>query len=276
LYDAIAKQNYPSWTLYVQMMTVEQAKQVPFQPFDLTKIWPQADFPLQPVGRLVLNENPTDYFAQIEQLAFSPSHMIPGIEPSPDKMLQARLFSYPDTHRHRLGPNNHLIPVNRQAPSGPPGVVLQNYQRDGVMQVSANGGGGPNYFPNSFGGPQPDPQVSWHGDSLSGQVQRVDTGDEDNTSQVRTFYLSVLGEAGRDRLTTNIAGHLINAQSFLQERVVQVFGTVHPDYGRRITDKLRALKAAGVVPPVKIQPARLHPPRTVAKPRCPYGYSSKL
>lgn len=103
LHQAIARQEYPSWTMYVQIMTVEQAKQVPFHPFDLSKVWPQADFPLQPVGRLVLTENPTAYFAQVEQLAFIPSHMIPGIEPSPDKMLQARLFSYPDTHRHRLG-----------------------------------------------------------------------------------------------------------------------------------------------------------------------------
>jgi catalase len=147
---AIENGNYPSWTLYVQVMTLEQASQCPFNPFDLTKVWSHADYPLHEVGRLTLHTNPTDYFSQMEQIAFSPSHMIPGIEPSPDKMLQARLFSYPDTHRHRLnGPNYHTIPVN--APKLDQCLSTRHYQRDGPMTVTANGAGGPNYYPNSLG-----------------------------------------------------------------------------------------------------------------------------
>lgn len=112
LHNAIAKGNFPSWTLYIQVMTLTEAEKCKFNPFDVTKVWPHCDYPLIPVGRLVLNRNPTNYFAEVEQIAFAPAHMIPGIEASPDKMLQGRLFSYPDTHRHRLGPNYLQLPVN--------------------------------------------------------------------------------------------------------------------------------------------------------------------
>ena len=154
LYNAIAKGDFPSWTMYVQVMTYEQAAASPFNPFDLTKIWPHSEYPLVEVGRLYLNENPKDYFAEVEQLAFAPSHLVPGIEPSPDKMLQARLFSYPDTHRHRLGANYQKLPCNAPKFGGCP-MAGGNYQRDGPMQVTPNGAGAPNYYPNSFGGPEP-------------------------------------------------------------------------------------------------------------------------
>ncbi len=112
LYNAIGVGDAPSWTLYVQVMTFQQAQAAPFNPFDVTKVWPHASYPLVEVGRMKLDRNPKDYFAEVEQIAFAPSHMVPGIEPSPDKMLQARLFSYADTHRHRLGVNYQSIPVN--------------------------------------------------------------------------------------------------------------------------------------------------------------------
>lgn len=112
LYNAIANGNFPSWTLYIQVMTLDEAEKCKFNPFDVTKIWPHGEYPLIPVGRMVLNRNPTNYFAEVEQIAFAPAHLIPGIEASPDKMLQGRLFSYPDTHRHRLGPNYLQLPVN--------------------------------------------------------------------------------------------------------------------------------------------------------------------
>jgi len=112
LYNAIAEGDFPSYTMFIQVMTFQEAEQFPFNPFDLTKVWSHADFPLIPVGKLVLNKNPKNYFAEVEQLAFSPAHLVPGIEPSPDKMLQGRLFSYSDTHRHRLGANYLQIPVN--------------------------------------------------------------------------------------------------------------------------------------------------------------------
>ena len=147
LYNAIAEGKPPSWTMFLQVMTYAQAAACPFDPFDLTKVWSHKAHPLIEVGRIVLNRNPENYFAEVEQLAFAPSHMVPGIEPSPDKMLQARLFSYADTHRHRLGANYQEIPVNK-----PFNADVRNYQRDGPMQVGANGGGAPNYFPNSFNG----------------------------------------------------------------------------------------------------------------------------
>ena len=112
LFNAIAEGNFPTWTMYIQVMTFEQAESWTFNPFDLTKVWPHGEFPLIQVGRLTLNRNPRNYFAEVEQIAFSPAHLVPGIEPSPDKMLQGRLFSYNDTHRHRLGANFDQIPVN--------------------------------------------------------------------------------------------------------------------------------------------------------------------
>lgn len=143
LFESIqSKDDIPSWTLYLQVMTFQQAESVSFNPFDVTKVWNHSDFPLLEVGRMVLNRNPVNYFAEVEQIAFSPAHMVPGIEPSPDKMLQGRLFSYADTHRHRLGVNYQSIPVNK------PLNEVKNYQRDGNMTVSGNGGSTPNYFPN--------------------------------------------------------------------------------------------------------------------------------
>merc|ERR1711988_365188 len=133
-----------------------------FNPFDLTKVWSHKEYPLIEVGRMVLNRNPLNYFAEVEQVAFAPSHMIPGIEPSPDKMLQGRLFSYSDTHRHRLGANYQQIPINC-----PFNTKARNYQRDGPMCIY-NQGSAPNYFPNSFQGPQPDPnEYAEHEESIN-------------------------------------------------------------------------------------------------------------
>ncbi|KAM6358919.1 catalase isoform 2-T3 [Alca torda] len=229
LYNAIAKGDYPSWSFYIQVMTFEEAEQFPFNPFDLTKIWPHGDYPLIPVGKLVLNRNPVNYFAEVEQMAYDPSNMPPGIEPSPDKMLQGRLFSYPDTHRHRLGPNYLQIPVNC-----PFRARVANYQRDGPMCVSDNQGGAPNYYPNSFTGPEDQPMVKECRVSVSGDVQRFNSANEDNVTQVREFYTKVLKEDERQRLCKNIADHLKDAQLFIQKRAVKNFTDVHPDYGARI------------------------------------------
>ena len=126
LYNAIANGQFPSWSLYIQIMTIDEAEKLRFNPFDVTKVWSHKEFPLIPVGRLVLNRNPKNYFAEVEQLAFAPSHLVPGVEASPDKMLQGRLFSYADTHRHRLGANYLQIPVNCP-------YKTRNYQRDGIF-----------------------------------------------------------------------------------------------------------------------------------------------
>lgn len=239
LYNAIADGDHPSWTVYIQVMTYEQAQASSFNPFDLTKVWSHKDFPLREIGRMVLNRNPQNYFAEVEQIAFAPSHMVPGIEPSPDKMLQARLFSYADTHRHRLGANYQSIPVNR-----PFNTDVRNYQRDGPMNVEGNQGGAPNYFPNSFNGPSKDPSAAWHADALTGDVERVETGDEDNFTQCGIFFREVLDAGARERLTDNIAGHLVNAQDFLQKRAIANFAAADAEYGAMIARKVEANKAA--------------------------------
>jgi len=292
LYNAIANGDFPSWTLYVQVMTYEQAETCPFNPFDLTKVWPHSLYPLHEVGRMYLNENPKDYFAEVEQLAFSPSHMVPGIEPSPDKMLQARLFSYPDTHRHRLGANYQSIPCNATKSQCP--MAGGNYQRDGPMQVTANGAGAPNYYPNSFQGPETVAVAVAHSDKVTGQVARVETGHQDNFSQCGHFFRDVLSTAERERLTDNIAGNLSQAQLFIRKRVIANLAQADAEYGRMVGDKVDAILAAAAAatrqPNSKTHSATrrpaasLNPPREVPpgqgpqshKPICPYGYSSKL
>lgn len=240
LYNAIAKGNFPSWSFYIQVMTFEEAEKFPFNPFDVTKVWPHGDYPLIPVGKLVLNRNPVNYFAEVEQMAYDPSNMPPGIEPSPDKMLQGRLFSYPDTHRHRLGPNYLQIPVNC-----PFRARVANYQRDGPMTVSDNQGGAPNYYPNSFTGPEDQPQLKESRMFASGDVQRFNSANEDNVTQVREFYLKVLNEEERQRLCKNIAEHLKDAQLFIQKRAVKNFTDVHPSYGACIQALLDKYNAEG-------------------------------
>ncbi|XP_029438884.1 catalase-like isoform X1 [Rhinatrema bivittatum] len=238
LYQAIATENFPSWTFYIQVMTFAQAEKFPFNPFDLTKIWPHKDYPLIPVGKLVLNRNPINYFAEVEQLAFDPSNMPPGIEPSPDKMLQGRLFAYPDTHRHRLGANYLQIPVNC-----PYRTRVTNYQRDGPMCLSDNQGCAPNYYPNSFESPEAVPQCKELRIRAHGDVDRYSTDNEDNISQVRDFYKKVLKEDERKRLCENTAGHLKDAQLFIQKRAVKMFTEVDPDFGARIQNLLDKLNA---------------------------------
>ncbi|RLN68647.1 hypothetical protein BBP00_00000893 [Phytophthora kernoviae] len=237
LYDAIQREDFPTWTLYIQTMTPEQAANESVNPFDVTKVWPHSAYPLQEVGRLVLNRNPKNYFAEVEQLAFSPSHMVPGIEPSPDKMLQGRLFSYPDTHRHRLGPNYQQIPVNK--PVNKP----QTYQRDGLMAVTGNMEDMPNYFPNSMGGPLEAAALRYHasqGDHVV--VDKFSTVDEDNFSQAGDFYRKTLDAAARDRLADNIAGSLVNASKPVQIRAIGNFTKADTNYGERVQEKLETLK----------------------------------
>uniref|UniRef100_A0A8C8LXY2 Catalase n=1 Tax=Oncorhynchus tshawytscha TaxID=74940 RepID=A0A8C8LXY2_ONCTS len=193
------------------------------------KVWSHKEYPLIPVGRLVLNRNPANYFAEIEQLAFDPSNMPPGIEPSPDKMLQGRLFSYPDTHRHRLGANYLQLPVNC-----PFRTRVANYQRDGPMCMLDNQAGAPNYFPNSFSAPETQPQHVETRFKVSPDVGRYNSTDDDNVTQVRTFFTKVLNEEERQRLCQNMAGALKGAQVFIQKRWVQNLMAVHADYGNGV------------------------------------------
>ncbi|XP_055919072.1 catalase-like [Eupeodes corollae] len=239
LFNAIAEGKFPSWTMYIQVMTFEQAKTYKYNPFDVTKIWPHEDFPLIPVGKLVLNRNPKNYFAEVEQIAFAPSHMPPGIEPSPDKMLQGRLF-YGDTQRYRLGVNYLQLPVNC-----PYRVAVKNYQRDGRMCFTDNQDGAPNYYPNSFGGPQESLRARNLRErfSVTGDVDRYRSGDEDNFSQVTNFWLNVLSCQERRRLVENIAASLINANPTIQVKALSNFTQVHPDLGAQLTRALKLLSS---------------------------------
>jgi len=215
-------------------MSLAEAERFRWNPFDVTKIWPHAEYPLIPVGQLVLNRNPKSYFNEVEQIAFSPANMIPGIEPSPDKMLQGRLFSYTDTHRHRLGPNYVQLSVNA------PKVSVVNTVRDGSANHDRTQDGAPNYFPNSFNGVVENKEVEPNSFSLTGDVQRYDSSGDENHCQVKTFWTKVLKPEERKRLVQNICGSLKQAENFIQERAVKNFTLVHPDFGRMVGEELKS------------------------------------
>ncbi|KAF8773922.1 Catalase like protein [Argiope bruennichi] len=227
LYNAIANGDYPSWTFYIQVMTFEQARTWRFNPFDVTKVWPQKEFPLIEVGKLVLNRNPKNYFAEVEQIAFTVSNLVPGIEASPDKMLQGRLFSYADTQRYRLGTNYLQLPVNC-----PYRVRPRNYQRDGEMTI----------YSQALAVLRMTEQLENHPLKCTEDVDRYDSSNEDNFTQAGIFYREVLDDDQRARLVRNIAENLVEAQEFIQARAVKNFAEADPDYGRRVADELKRLK----------------------------------
>jgi catalase len=234
LYESIKAGNPPAWKVSVQIMTPEEATRYRFDPFDITKVWPHADYPLQPFGRMVLDRNPENYFADVEQAAFSPGNFVPGVGPSPDRMLQGRLFSYHDTHRHRLGPNYHLLPVN-----APRATKENSYQRDGFMRSDGNAGASPNYWPNSFGGPAPDPSVAAPPIDVAGMAARhvYPLGDIDFV-QAGDLYRKVMTDRDRDHLIGNIVSHLRNAQKRIQLRQTALFYKADMEYGERVAKGL--------------------------------------
>ncbi len=234
LHRAIERGEHPSWTLEMQILTPEQAEDFKWDIFDITKVWPHAEVPPIKVGKLVLDRNPVNYFAEVEQAAFCPGNLVPGIAVSPDKMLQARVFSYHDTHIHRLGPNYHLIPVN-----SPKNAPETSYQRDGFMRVDANGGDGPNYWPNSFGGPAPDPKAAEPLFDVSGQAGRYPyTHPNSDFVQPGTLFKKVMSDIDRDHLVGNIVDHLGKAQKRIQLRQTALFFKADPEYGRRVAEGL--------------------------------------
>lgn len=207
LVEAIDRGEFPKWDMKIQVMTQEQARQFPFNPFDLTKVWPHADFPLIDVGTFELNEIPKNYFAQVEQAAFAPAHVVDGISYSPDKMLQGRLLSYPDAHRYRLGANYEQIPVNRCP------YMTNNYERDGLMRVDGNGEDSPNYFPNSFDNIEADPAYKEPaldlGSHMADWYDRNGPGDNDHYTQPGILYRKVMNDQEKKNTVTNI----VNAMS---------------------------------------------------------------
>jgi len=231
LFQHIKGGGIAAWKAYVQIMPYEDAETYRYDPFDVTKVWRYKDYPLIPIGRLVLDRNPQNFFAEIEQAAFSPANFVPGIEPSPDKLLQGRLFSYPDTQRHRLGANYAQIPVNC-----PFSRNVENYQRDGAMRLDGNGGSGANYSPNGRGGPIADPKAAEVPEKLQGSTGRTEyprAERADDFEQAGLLY-RVMSEAERSRLIANIAGHLGNAGKEIQQRQVEYLQKADSEYGARI------------------------------------------
>ncbi|MDH6354549.1 catalase [Dysgonomonas sp. PH5-45] len=231
LHDSIARKEFPSWDVFVQIMPPQEAERYGFDAFDVTKVWSQKDYPLIPVGKMVLDHNPDNYFSEIEQAAFSPGNLVPGIAISPDKMLQGRVFSYPDTHRHRLGTNFDMIPVNA------PKAQVNTYQRDGAMNMHSYGG--PNYYPNSFDGPAPDkkyatPPVDVAGIAARHEYQLTDM----DYVQAGDLYGRVLSNYDKTNLIDNIVSHIKNAAPRIQLRQSAIFYKAHPEYGTRVAQGL--------------------------------------
>ncbi|KOU60956.1 catalase [Streptomyces sp. WM4235] len=238
LFDAIAGGSAPTWTMHVQVMPFEDAPGYRFNPFDLTKVWPHGDYPLIEVGRMTLDKNPDDYFIHIEQAAFEPSNLVPGIGPSPDKMLLGRLFSYPDTHRYRIGANYTQLPPNRAR------SLVSSYAKDGAMRFEASAAARP-YAPNSYGGPAADTArfgepAGW---ATSGEMVReayTPRSEDDDWGQPGTMVREVFDDAARERLVSNVAGHLLDGVSPpVLERALQYWRNIDKATGDRIAAKVR-------------------------------------
>jgi catalase len=233
LYITIAGGQEAAWRLEMQIMPVDEADDYRFNPFDLTKVWPHRDYPPVTIGRMVLNRNPENYFAEVEQAAFEPANMVPGIEPSPDKMLLGRLFSYPDTHRYRIGPNYLQLPINQ------PKSEVNSYNKDGAMRYR-HSGDQPVYAPNSAGDPAADEELygeSFHA-SFSGALTREPYAlhrEDDDFGQPGTLYREVLSEQDRTNLVTNITNHLSDGVSDpVLARALDYWRNVDPDLGARV------------------------------------------
>ncbi|MFC9242610.1 catalase [Streptomyces sp. NPDC057136] len=240
LLQAIERGVNPSWTLHVQVMPAAEAADYRFNPFDLTKVWPHSDYPLQRVGRLVLDRNPDNVFAEVEQAAFSPNNFVPGIGPSPDKMLQGRLFAYADAHRYRLGVNHTQLPVN--APKAAP---ADNYGRDGLMATRNGSRHDKNYEPNSYAGPaQTDAALAAplaiHG--WTGTHEAPAHTKDDDFFQAGELY-RLMSEDEKGRLIANIAGGLSQVtRDDVIEKNLAHFHAADAEYGKRVEKAVRALR----------------------------------
>jgi len=236
LYDAIERRDHPSWSLKMQIMPFEEAKTYRFNPFDLTKVWPHSDYPVVDVGRLTLDRNPTDYHTEIEQAAFEPNNLVPGIGVSPDKMLLARVFSYADAHRARMGVNYKQIPVNA------PKVPVHSYSKDGAMRVQNVAD--PVYAPNSKGGPAADParndeSAVWYSDGEMVRSAYTRRADDDDWGQPGTMVREVLDDDARERLVGNVAGHLSDRVTPpVLERAFEYWRNIDKDLGDRIAERV--------------------------------------
>ncbi len=236
LFDTIERGEFPKWRFCVQIMPEMDAEKTPWNPFDLTKVWPHGDFPLIEVGEIELNRNPDNYFAEIEQAAFSPSNVVPGIGFSPDKMLQARIFSYADAHRHRLGTHYEALPVNR------PRCPVHHYHKDGAMNFTGQQSGviDAYYEPNSFGGPVEDPGVAEPPLRISGDAARHDHREgNDDYSQPRALH-TLMDDGQRARLYANTAAAMQGVPQDIIDRMLAHYEKVSPDYAEGVRKALKS------------------------------------
>jgi len=238
LFEAIKRGDYPTWTLHMQIMPFEDAKTYRVNPFDLTKVWSHKDYPLIEVGKLTLDRNPTDFHSEIEQAAFEPNNMVPGTGLSPDKMLLARSISYADAHRARLGVNYKHIPVN--TPKSP----VHSYTQGGAMRIRHSTD--PVYTPNSKGGPKADGQrypedAVWSTDGQFVRTAYTLRKDDDDWSQAHTLVREVMDDAQRDRLVSNVVGHLSGGVTEpVLERAFEYWRNIDQEVGERIEQGVRA------------------------------------
>ncbi len=232
LLDAIDRGDYPKWTLYIQVMPEKDASKVPYNPFDLTKVWPHADYPLIEVGVMELNRNPENFFAEVEQSAFNPAAVVPGISFSPDKMLQARLFSYGDAQRYRLGVNHHQIPVN--APKCP----FHSYHRDGAMRIDGNHGATLGYQPNSYGQWEEQPDYREPPLSVEGMADHWNhREDGDYFSQAGNLFRLMPADE-QQRLFANTARAMGDAPEEIKRRHIANCTQADPAYGAGVARAL--------------------------------------
>jgi len=237
LYEAIEAGNFPSWTVKVQIMPYEDAKDYRFNPFDLTKVWPHADYPLIEVGVHTLNRNPENFFAQIEQAAFSPANTVPGIDISPDKMLMARVFSYPDAQRYRVGTNYNELPVNR------PKAPVHSYTQDGAQRHGFKPASAPVYAPNSFGGPVADPVKAgvgtWESDGALVRAAATLHSEDDDFGQAGTLYREVFDAEAKERFLETITGAVGGTTvPEIRERAIQYWTSVDANLGAALRANL--------------------------------------
>jgi catalase len=229
LHSSIERGDTPKWRVMLQVMPEKDADTYAIHPFDLTKVWPHRDYPLIEVGVMELNRNPENYFAEIEQAAFEPNNMPPGMGASPDKVLQARLLSYADAHRYRIGVNYAALPVNK------PKCPVMHYHRDGHMRFDGNFGGAPNYEPNSFGRPVQDPSVKEPTLRICGDADRYDhwVGNEDYWTQPGNLYRLMAAEE-KARLFSNLVGAMQTVPREIQVRQIRHFFKADPAFGEGV------------------------------------------
>lgn len=232
LFNAIEEGNFPSWKLSVQIMPLEDANTYRFDPFDVTKTWSHKDYPLIEVGRMTLNRNPENYFAEVEQATFSPGTLVPGIDVSPDKMLQGRLFAYHDAHRYRVGANHQMLPVNAAKNQ------VNNYQRDGHMNFGNNGGGSVYYEPNSYGGPAEAPAAKPAPLAIEGVTDAVPYREEDFYTQPGDLYRLQSAEEQERLVATFVGGLSAVTKEDIKTRMVDHLYKADPEFGTRVAKGL--------------------------------------